>query len=112
MSGVTTEFAASGRVPVSDKAGQPPAFTVRIVVGAQYAYACIKHARGSMDVRLDHGIGAVASLRRSAGEDRAKAERLLQRAALLEVAARQLQDGSSDRTPQQTTCPGDVATAQ
>ena len=112
MSGVTTEFPATGTVPVSEKAGQPPALTVRIMVGAQFAYACIKHARGSMDVRLDHGIGAVASLRRSAGEDRAKAERLLQRAALLEAAASQLGDGSSDRTPQQTSCTGDMATAQ
>lgn len=112
MSGVTTKLAAPGMVPVSGKAGQQPALSVRIVVGAQYAYACIKHARGSMDVRLDHGIGAVTSLLRSAGEDRAKAERLLQRAALLEAAASQLRSSQSDGPPKQTLSRGDMATTQ
>ena len=98
MPGVTTEFAASGRVPVSDKAGQTPALTVRILVGAQYAYACFKHA--------------VTSLLRSAGEDRAKAERLLQRAELLEAAASQLRSSQSDGPPKQSLSRGDMATTQ
>lgn len=56
--------------------------TVRIMVGAQHAYACITHATGSLDVLLSPGKGAAKSLEESAAEDEAKAERLLKRAAL------------------------------
>jgi hypothetical protein len=39
---------------------------VRILVGAEHAYACIKTRNKSMDIRLDHGVSASTSLRRHA----------------------------------------------
>jgi len=61
--------------------------TVRTLVGAQYAYACISHQRGTMDVRLEPGRSASESLLQTAAELEAKAERLTKRAELMRRAA-------------------------
>lgn len=59
---------------------------VSILIGAN-AYAVIMTDTRSLDVLLAPGRSAAKSLRESAEEDRAKAERLLARAELLDQAA-------------------------
>lgn len=63
---------------------------VRIVCGAEAAYACITTASKSLDVRLSAGKSARQSLRESAVELRQHAARLLERANLIESAERLL----------------------
>ena len=60
---------------------------VKIICGAQYAYAAIDTGKISVDVRLEHGRSAAQSLRESAGELRQKAAGCILRASLLEEAA-------------------------
>jgi hypothetical protein len=72
---------------------------VRILVGAEHAYACIKTRNKSMDIRLDHGVSASTSLRRHAEELRAKAARLLESAVLAELAASKLEGSAGDMSP-------------
>ena len=60
---------------------------VRLLCGGQYAYACIKWDKGAMDVRLEPGRSAGASLRETAAEMRAKAERLNRDADLIDGAS-------------------------
>lgn len=64
---------------------------VTILVGAADAYACIRSKTTSMDVRLDHGKSAEASLAGSALELREKAAHLLQQATLIEQAQSHLE---------------------
>jgi hypothetical protein len=65
---------------------------VKVMCGAQYAYACLKAENFSMDVQLSHGKSAEKSLRQSAAEmiedaqrRMARANRMLQAAAILEA---------------------------
>lgn len=60
---------------------------VRVIVGAQAAYACISHESGTLDVRLNPGRSARKSMKESAAELREKAAELTRRAALIENAA-------------------------
>lgn len=60
---------------------------VRVVVGAESAYACITVPGKSLDVRLSAGRSAAQSLRESAVDLRAEAARLVARADLIEAAA-------------------------
>lgn len=60
---------------------------VRIVCGAESAYACVKGPSYSMDVRLSGGRSAVARLRERAEEEKARAEAALIRAARIAAAA-------------------------
>ena len=60
---------------------------VRLIVGAQNAYAVIEAGARSMDVRLDPGRSASQSLREMAGELRQQAAGCILRASLLEEAA-------------------------
>ena len=46
---------------------------VNLLIGAAYAYACIKYKTGSMDVRLEPGRSAAQSLRESATSHRVRA---------------------------------------
>lgn len=64
---------------------------VRILVGAQAAYACIETESVSMDIRLEAGRSAEKSLREFADEQMAKAQRLLRNATLALEAAQQLE---------------------
>lgn len=65
---------------------------VRILVGAEAAYACIKTETRSLDVRLMPGKAPTTSLRETAAELRQQAQQLHQRAALIESAATALAD--------------------
>lgn len=65
---------------------------VTTIIGAQSAYACISHAGLSMDVRLEPGRSAAQSLRETAEEWRAQAQRLQERANILSVAAAKLDE--------------------
>jgi hypothetical protein len=67
---------------------------VKTIIGAQAAYACIEHKGTSMDVRLEPGRSAAQSLRETAEEWKAKAQRLQERAALLSVAAVKLEEAA------------------
>lgn len=60
---------------------------VRVIIGAQAAYACINHEKGVMDIRLTPGRSARQSLQETAEEMRQKAADLTRRAALIEHAA-------------------------
>jgi hypothetical protein len=60
---------------------------VRILVGAQAAYACIDAGTITMDVRLEAGRSPAQSLREFAAEQQEKAARLVRRAALAREAA-------------------------
>lgn len=71
---------------------------VTTIVGAQSAYACIKTSDVSLDVRLEPGKSAPASLRQWAAEQIATAERLQRNASLALAAAMQLEQGSSGRS--------------
>ena len=68
---------------------------VRTIIGAQAAYACIEQKGLSMDVMLSPGKSAAQSLRETAEEWRAKAQRLQERAALLSVAAAKLEEDAA-----------------
>lgn len=63
------------------------AVTVRLLVGAERAYACIRHPGGSLDVALAPGRSPAAALREQAGVWRAEAARLEALAALAGAAA-------------------------
>jgi hypothetical protein len=71
---------------------------VTTIVGAQAAYACIKTEDVSLDVRLEPGKSASASLRQWAAEQVTTAERLQRNASLALAAAMQLEQGSSGRS--------------
>jgi hypothetical protein len=64
--------------------------SVRILVGAQSAYACIKTETTSLDVQLSAGKSPKTSLGETVKEMREKAERMNKRADLIEAAASQL----------------------
>ncbi len=64
--------------------------SVRVMLGAQSAYACIKTDKTSLDVRLSPGRSAKTSLSETVKEIREKAARMLKRADLIEAAATQL----------------------
>ena len=66
---------------------------VNLLIGAAYAYACIKYKTGSMDVRLEPGRSAAQSLRESATNHRVRAAQELHRAEIQERAARILENG-------------------
>lgn len=66
---------------------------VRVLVGAAYAYACIKYKNGTMDVRLEPGRSAASSLRESATSHRIRAAQELHRAEIQERAADILENG-------------------
>lgn len=63
---------------------------VKIIIGAERAYACIATGTTRMDVALSAGRGAADSLLVTAQEMRQKAERGLSLALLIEKAAHQL----------------------
>src|SRR5690606_8759331 len=60
---------------------------VRVIVGAQAAYACISHESGTLDVRLNPRRSARKSMKESAAELREKAAELTRRHTLIENAA-------------------------
>lgn len=64
---------------------------VTTFVGAEAAYACIRAPEVSIDIRLEAGRSAAASLREWAAEKRAKAQWMLDRADLAEAAAEYLE---------------------
>jgi len=64
---------------------------VKILIGAECAYACINTQFVKLDVKLDPGRAAWVSLRESAEELRQQAAKLQQRAMLMEEAAYQLE---------------------
>lgn len=66
------------------------ATNVKIILGAQSAYACIKTGTVNLDVRLNPGRSAKTSLNESASELREKAGSLLKRAEIIEAAAETL----------------------
>jgi hypothetical protein len=70
---------------------------VHTIIGAEAAYACIRTAGVSLDIRLEPGHSAAQSLRAWAAEKRAKAEWLLDRADMAEAAADQLDDAAAGR---------------
>ena len=65
---------------------------VKILIGAESAYACINTSFVKLDVKLEPGRAAWVSLRESAEDMRQQAARLQQRAMLMEEAAYQLED--------------------
>lgn len=64
---------------------------VRVIIGAQAAYACIETDTTSMDVRLEPGRSAAQALREFAEDLKFRSDRLQQRAALAVAAAEQLE---------------------
>jgi hypothetical protein len=68
---------------------------VHTIIGAEAAYACIRTASVSLDIRLEPGHSAAQSLRAWAAEKRAKAEWLLDRADMAEAAADQLDENAA-----------------
>ncbi len=64
---------------------------VRVIIGAQAAYACIETDTTSMDVRLEPGRSAAQALREFADDLKGQSERLQKRAALAVAAADQLE---------------------
>lgn len=60
---------------------------VRVMVGAQAAYACITTESTSLDVRLEAGRSAQQSLQEFAQEQTDKALRLMRQAQLANEAA-------------------------
>lgn len=65
----------------------PNLITVRLIVGAAAAYACIETGTRALDVRLAPGKPAGAAMREAAEEMRDEAQRLLRRASLIEDAS-------------------------
>lgn len=70
---------------------------VKILIGAEGAYACIKTLYTNMDVRLSAGRSSAQSLRELGDEWRAKAAKLQQRAMLLNEAAALLEEQDKAR---------------
>jgi len=70
---------------------------VKILVGAQQAYACIKLPGKSMDVALSAGHSPSVSLNESAKDLRVKAQQYLDRAKIMEAAASILEKGLAKR---------------
>ena len=70
---------------------------VKIFIGAEGAYACIKTLHANMDVRLESGRSAAQSLRELGDEWRVKAARLQQRAMYLNEAAALLEEQEKAR---------------
>jgi hypothetical protein len=66
--------------------------SVRILVGASHAYACIEHPGYSLDVQLRPGRSAAQSLREEAVSVREQAATLLRRAHRMEIAAQELEE--------------------
>lgn len=64
---------------------------VRVIIGAQAAYACINTESTSMDIRLEGGRSAAQSLREWAEEQKQRADRLDRQAALAMAAATHLE---------------------
>ena len=64
---------------------------VRIIVGAQTAYACIKTDGASLDVQLSPGKSAAQSLREYSYELGVKVARLERQAALVCMAIAKLE---------------------
>jgi hypothetical protein len=60
---------------------------VKILIGAEAAYACINTQFHKLDVKLDPGRPPWASLRSTADEMRQQAAKLQQRAMLMEEAS-------------------------
>lgn len=63
---------------------------VRVIVGASHAYAACEGEGWSADFQLPGGRSAPDDLRKSAAEERERAERLLRTAARMEAAAAML----------------------
>lgn len=63
---------------------------VRILIGAEASYACIKLSDMNMDIRLEPGRSAQQSLRDWADDQRKKALRMERNAMLAALAAQQL----------------------
>lgn len=63
---------------------------VRVMIGAESAYACIKLPNKSTDVLLSRGCSPEHSLKESAQEAREKAARLLEQADVMDAAAEKL----------------------
>lgn len=70
---------------------------VKLFIGAEGAYACIKTLHANMDVRLEPGRSAAQSLRKLGDEWRAKAAHLQQRAMYLNEAAALLEEQEKAR---------------
>jgi len=60
---------------------------VRVIIGAQAAYACITTESISLDIRLESGRSAQRSLQEFAQEQTDKALRLIRQAQLANEAA-------------------------
>lgn len=69
---------------------QPSPMNVRVFLGAEHAYACIKTPQRSMDVLLHAGRSAQQSLRESALGLRSKSKETIARAKFMEQAADRL----------------------
>lgn len=65
-----------------------PALTVRVIVGASGAYACIEEGAHTMDVRLAPGRGTAQAMREAAEELRKRGEAMIRRADFIERAER------------------------
>ena len=65
---------------------------IKTIIGAEAAYACIKAAGISLDVRLSLGHSTQHSLRQTAAELRRDSARLQERATLMEQAADHLDE--------------------
>ena len=63
---------------------------VKIICGAQYAYAAITDDGVALDVKLNGGRSPTTSLIETARDMRQKAVKLLRRASLIEQAAAHL----------------------
>ena len=79
--------------------------SVKVLIGAQSAYACIKADHITMDVRLSPGRSAAQSLTESVAEMREKAAKLQKRADVIEAAAKLLQDKRMQVPLSNTTLP-------
>lgn len=73
-----------------DVARIPSDLTVKVIVGASHAYACIKTGCTSLDVQLAGGKSASKALLQAAAEARRQASLLLERGLLMEQAAAKL----------------------
>lgn len=69
---------------------------VKILVGAQAAYACIETSNRTLDVRLSSGKSAAQSLRQYAQEEQERAAAILGRAALALQAAEVLDSSDAE----------------
>lgn len=69
---------------------------VKILVGAQAAYACIETSNRTLDIRLASGKSAAKSLREYAKEEQERAAAILGRAALALQAAEVLDSSDAE----------------